>query len=357
MIYAAFCCIIVVYVSLIEVGGIAMAGVKRRKGIGTLGIIWIILLILSLGLGIFSGKKILQMPLGERVDLSLDSHEKGGVVNILALGTDESGDRCDTIMLVNINGETGKVNILSIPRDTAIASRNSDGSIIYSGGVPRYNKINSYLAIGKQEVRKENLKVPEELVIRKVKEITGLPIHYFVTVDFSGFINIIDALGGVDFEVPENMNYDDPSQNLHIHLKKGMQHLDGQAAHDFVRYRNYNDGRADLARVDAQQSFVKALVKQKLTASNLAKIDEIYEIVGENVRTNYSFEALMGSFGTIADLTADKITMYVLPNTPQYIHGLSYVIYNTESNMAELDEILDNFRSKEQKEERQQEIK
>lgn len=329
---------------------------NKKRRLGALGRVWIILVVISLGLGIFSGAKLMNTPLGSMVNLALDAPEDGGVVNILLLGTDEGGNRSDTIMLVNINGETGKVNILSIPRDTAIVSRNSNGSIIYgSNGNPVYNKINSYLAIGKQQVQKGNLTVPEELPIRKVKEITGLPIHYFVTVDFEGFINIIDALGGVDFEVPENMNYDDPSQNLHIHLKKGMQHLDGQAAHDFVRFRNYKSGRADLARVEAQQSFIKALVKQKLTASNLNKIDEIYEIVGKNVRTNYSFKDLMSSFGTISSLTSDKVTMYVLPNTPQMINGLSYVIYNTPQNLEELDEILDNFRSEEQKEQRQQE--
>ncbi len=331
---------------------------KKKKRISKLAIAWVVLLIISLVLGVLSGKKILKMPIGSKINITLDAPEKGGVVNILALGTDDGGYRCDTIMLVNINGETGKVNILSIPRDTAIASRNSNGSIRYNAnGVPNYNKINSYLAMGKQEEAKGKLEVPEELVVRKVKEITGLPIHYFVTVDFEGFINIIDALGGVDFDVPENMNYDDPAQDLHIHLKKGMQHLDGKAAHDFVRFRNYKDGRADLARVEAQQAFVKALVKQKLTASNLAKIDELYEIIGENVRTNYSFEALMGSLGTIADLTSDKVTMHVLPNTPKMINGLSYVIYNTEENMEKLDEILDDFRSEEQKEKRQQEKK
>lgn len=329
---------------------------KKKRRMGALPKIWIFFLLVSLGLGVFSGAKLMQLPIGTMINLSLDEHEPGGVVNILALGTDEGGDRSDTIMLVNINGETGKVNILSIPRDTAIASRNSSGSIIYnSRGVPIYNKINSYLAIGKQQVAKGNIDVPEELLIRKVKEITGLPIHYFVTIDFTGFINIIDALGGVDFDVPEDMNYDDPAQDLHIHLKKGMQHLDGQAAHDFVRYRNYKDGRADLARVDAQQAFIKALVKQKLTAANIARVDEIYEIVGENVRTNYSFENLMSSFGTIKNLTSDKITMYVLPNSPKTINGASYVVYNTEENMEELDIILDNFRSKAEKEKRQQE--
>lgn len=320
---------------------------KKKHKMRTVYKVWIIMVVLFFGLGIFSGARLMKMDIGEQIGLTLDSHEPGGVVNILLMGTDGGGDRCDTIMLVNLNGETGKVNILSIPRDTAIASRNSNGSIIYnSSGVPAYNKINSYMAIGKQQVAKGKLQVPEELVIRKVKEITGLPIHYFATVDFDGFINIIDALGGVDFDVPETMNYDDPVQNLHIHLKKGMQHLDGQAAHDFVRFRNYKSGRADLARVEAQQSFIKELVRQKLTVSNLNKIDEIYDVISKNVRTNYSFEKMMESFGTIKNLTSDKITMYVLPNTPKYINGISYVIYNTEANMKELDVILENFREK-----------
>ncbi|MBQ2890393.1 MAG: LCP family protein [Clostridia bacterium] len=324
---------------------------KNKKRLSPILKIWAFLLIVSMGLGIFTGIRVMTMDIGERIAISLDDHEPGGVVNILLMGTDDGGDRCDTIMLVNLNGETGKLNVLSIPRDTAIASRNSKGNIIYnSAGVPVYNKINAYMAIGKQEVNKGNIKVPEELLIRKVKEITGLPIHYFATVDFEGFINIIDALGGVDFDVPENMNYDDPYQNLHIHLKKGMQHLNGKEAHDLVRFRNYNNGQADLARVDTQQKFIKELIRQKLTVSNLNKIDEIYEVVNENVRTNYSFEVLMQSFGTIKNLSPEKVTMYVLPNTPKWINGASYVVYNTRDNMEQLDEILDNFRSEKDKE-------
>ncbi len=324
---------------------------KRKKRIHPIFKVWIVLLIISMGLGIFMGSKIMTMDIGERINISLDSHEVGGVVNILLMGTDDGGDRCDTIMLVNLNGETGKLNVLSIPRDTAIASRNSKGNIIYnSSGVPNYNKINSYMAIGKQEVNRGNIEVPEELLIRKVKEITGLPIHYFATVDFKGFINIIDALGGVDFDVPEDMDYEDPVQDLYIHLKKGMQHLDGQAAHDLVRFRNYRNGQADLARVDTQQRFIKELVRQKLTVSNLNKIDEIYEVINENVRTNYSFEVLMQSFGTIKNLSPEKVKMYVLPNSPKTINGGSYVVYNTRENMEQLDIILDNFRSEKDKE-------
>ena len=269
---------------------------KNKKRLRPIFKIWVFLLILSMGLGIYTGTKVMTMDIGERIAISLDDHEPGGVVNILLMGTDDGGDRCDTIMLVNLNGETGMLNVLSIPRDTAIASRNSKGNIIYnSSGVPNYNKINAYMAIGKQEVNKGNIKVPEELLIRKVKEITGLPIHYFATVDFEGFMNIIDALGGVDFDVPEDMDYEDPTQDLYIHLKKGMQHLDGQASHDLVRFRNYKNGQADLARVDTQQRFIKELIRQKLTVSNLNKIDEIYEVVNKNVRTNYSFEVLMQS--------------------------------------------------------------
>lgn len=323
---------------------------KKKKGqrkIRPWACVWVILIILSITGGAYSGYRALQIDFGEMVDIELDELEPGGIVNILLLGTDLGSDRSDTIMLVNINGETGKVNILSIPRDTAIASRNSSGEIIYRNGAPVYNKINAYLAIGRQEVAKGEIEIPEELVVRKVKEITGLPIHYFATIDFDGFINIIDALGGVDYNVPEDMHYDDPVQDLHIHLNAGMQHLDGQKAHDFVRFRNYKNGQADLARVSAQQDFIKEIVKQKLTVSNINKIDDIYEMVNKNVRTNYGFDDLMSSFGTIANLKSEDITMYILPNTPKYIGGVSYVVYNTRENLAALDEILVNFKSQE----------
>ncbi len=320
--------------------------VKRRKSpLKKFYRAWVIVLVISVVLGAATGIWFMRGGVGTVSNMILDQTD-GGIVNVLLLGTDGGGQRSDTIMLVNINSETGKLNILSIPRDTAIAKKDANGNTI------GYDKINSYLGKGQYKESKGEIDEAEELIIAEVKKITGLPIHYFATVDFDGFIKIIDAMGGVDFYVPENMDYDDPYQNLHIHLKKGQQHLNGQKAHDFMRYRNYNSGRADLARIDAQQSFIKEIVKQKLTAENLSKADEIYKIVDENVKTNYSFDDLMLSFGTISKLTADKVNMYVLPNTPRMINGGSYVIYNTRDNLEKLEEILDEFRSEEQKSER-----
>lgn len=323
---------------------------KQKKRMRAWAKTWIILLVVSIFCGAAGGVFLIKKSDEFANEHLLDNLDPGGVVNILLLGTDGGEMRSDTIMLVNINGETGKINVLSIPRDTAIVSRNSEGKIEYkANGTPRVNKINAYLGIGKSYVNKGKCDFPEEIMAKKVKEITGLPIHYYATVNFEGFKEIIDILGGVDFDVPEDMNYDDPAQDLHIHLKKGQQHLNGQKAHDFVRYRKYKNGRADLARVEAQQNFIKALVEQKLTASNLAKFDDIYNQIAKHVRTNYGLDDLMRNLGTIKSIKKDDVTMYMLPNTPKYIDGVSYVVYNTPEHLEELDEILENFRSEEQK--------
>ncbi len=275
--------------------------------------------------GVSSANAIANMYFGDEIQLAtLDAQDsRAEMVNILLLGVDEGGMRSDTIMLVSLNGKDDKVSILSIPRDTRVK--------VGSG----YQKINAAIGIGAQEVRKGNLTEPEELSVDKVKKLTGLPIHYFMSVNFDGFKEVIDVLGGVDFEVPFNMVYDDPLQNLHINLKKGMQHLDGEAAHDFVRFRQGNPGyrgyaNGDLGRIEAQQAFVRALVKQKLKPQYLAKANDLFEVIRKHVRTNYSARDLVKHLGIIKNITAEDVNMYQMPNTPQMISGISYVICNTE---------------------------
>ncbi len=270
--------------------------------------------------GIISAKLLSGMYLGDEVSLeSLDAQTDVGIVNILLLGVDESGMRSDTIMLASLNGRTGKLNILSIPRDTRVL-------------VGRYyQKINAAIGIGAQEVRKGNLKEPEELSVQKVKLLTGLPIHYFMSVNFDGFKEIIDAIGGVEFNVPFRMKYDDPVQNLHIDLQPGLQVLDGEKSHDFVRFRKGNPGypgyaMGDLGRIEAQQAFIKALVSQKVNAKYLLKADDIFEVVCRYVRTNYTAKDLIKHIGAISKVSADTVTMYQLPGVAQTINGASYFI-------------------------------
>lgn len=301
---------------------------KRAKTI--ISIICVFCIVFATTAGVLVAKLLTGIYLGEEIALeSLDEQKDNvGMINILLLGVDGGGMRSDTIMLASINGRTGSVNILSIPRDTRVLVGNS------------YQKINAAIGIGKQEVAKGRLKEPEELCVQKVKLLTGLPIHYFASVDFNGFKDVINALGGVDFDIPFDMKYDDPEQNLHIDLKKGWQHLDGQAAHDFVRFRTGNPGykgyaTGDLGRVEAQQAFIKALIEQKLNAKSLLKIDELFEVVKRNVRTNYTTRDLIKHFGVIKDISADNVNMYSLPGTPRMINGISYVVCD-EAKLAEL---------------------
>ncbi len=270
--------------------------------------------------GVMSAKILSNLYLGEEIMLeSLDEQSNVGIVNILLLGVDEGGMRSDTIMLASLNGKTGKLSVLSIPRDTRVL-------------VGRYyQKINAAIGIGAQEVRKGNLKEPEELSVQKVKLLTGMPIHYFMSVNFDGFMEIIDALGGVEFDVPFRMKYDDPVQGLHIDLQPGLQTLNGKQAHDFVRFRKGNAGypgyaMGDLGRIEAQQAFIKALIQQKVTAKNILKADEIFEVVQKHVRTNYTAKDLIRHLGAIRKINSDTMTMYQLPGSAQTIGGASYFI-------------------------------
>lgn len=203
--------------------------------------------------------------------------------------------------------------MLSIPRDTRIKINN------------QYQKINAALTFGE-----------EELAIRKVKEITGMPIHYYVTVHFEGFRNIIDILGGVDFDVPINMNYDDPIQNLHIHLKKGMQHLDGKKAEQFVRYRRYPEG--DIGRINAQQAFMKALLEQKLKLEYLSKIDDLYKAIKENVKTNIGPIDVTKNIALVKVLNPNNVQMFQLPGEAKMINGISYFIHDDEKTLKLIEE-------------------
>ena len=171
------------------------------------------------------------------------------VINALVMGLDKDETRTDTILFVSYNSENGKCFVLSIPRDTYV--RIEDKPVM----------INSVYAKGGME-----------LAINKVKDLIGLPVNYYVMFTFEDFRNVIDALGGVEFDVrPEGYYYEDPYQDLVIDIPGGRQILDGEKAEGLVRFRA-DYPRADLERVEVQQRFVKALIEQKFTKEYITKI-------------------------------------------------------------------------------------
>ena len=300
-------------------------------------------------LGVLSAKEVSMMPFGEQVTIGgMDkTSDKVGMINFLLIGVDEDGTRSDTIMLICHDGYSNRTNILSFPRDTKVKING------YS------QKLNAAIGAGIQKVEAGKDKAPEEELIRQIKAMSGLPIHYFVTIDFDGFKEVIDALDGVEFNIPYNMNYDDPVQDLHIHLKKGQQHLDGQMAHDFVRYRHNNDGSApgeyamgDEGRIYWQQRFVKALIEQKAKPQYFSKITDIFEVISNNVRTNYSLQDLLMHVDTIKNININEIQTYKLPGEAYYDEGYGTWWYrNDEEKTGQLIKEVFLPRSKEQWEE------
>lgn len=237
----------------------------------------------------------------------------GNPVNMIVFGLDEDGVRSDVIILLNYDPKSGGLNILSIARDTRVRA------------MGKTMKVNAVVPIG-----------GEEMAVSKIEEITGLPVNYYMTLNFAGFRKIVDILGGVEFEIPFDMDYDDPEQNLHIHLQKGMQVLNGKKAEQLVRYRKgYTNG--DLDRIKMQQDFVKALIEQKMKLKYLSKAADIFYTLKRYMRTNIEIEDINGQLRNMKRMKYDDIKAYTIPGDSVYVDNVWYFIYDREKTKELID--------------------
>lgn len=239
---------------------------------------------------------------------SLDAYE-GGRKNILVMGTDESGLRADVLLIASFPDGKGPVNVTSVPRDTRVQTTN--------GG----QKINAALSIGGADYS-----------VEKVREATGIKIHDYIKVNFNAVGDIVDKLGGVKFNVPQDMDYDDPYQNLSIHLKAGEQKLNGDQALQLLRFRRYPMG--DIQRTKVQRDFINAVFDQKANIITVFKVPSIMSAISKNMETTVSaFEVL--SYATMVKIgSSGGFQSIELP----YSLGGNYVYLDTsgvESIVAE----------------------
>ncbi len=241
-----------------------------------------------------------------------------GKVNVLILGVDKDGLRTDVIIVASYDLDNNKIEMLNIPRDTRM----------YIGN--RYQKINAAHSL----TQNGKIKGPQGS-IEAVTRLTGIPINYYVEFSFDAFRNTIDALGGVDFDVPQRMKYSDPAQDLYIDLQPGYQHLDGDKAEQFVRFRKYPLG--DIARVEAQQSFIKALAEQKLNFSIITKIPDLYRTLQDDIVTNFTIMDVMKYLPNIKELSAENINMHQLPGN---FSGAEYTASYWITDMAALKTLI-----------------
>ena len=227
--------------------------------------------------------------------------------NILLLGTDKDGLLTDVIMLAQIDPVGGKVSVMSIPRDTHVDAPYS---------VPKINSAVGYGGGGKRGM--------EELMTR-ISEITGFMPDGYILVDLNDFVSVVNFMGGVNFDVPMDMDYDDPTQDLKIHLKKGEQHLNGREAIQLVRFRSgYAD--ADLGRTSVQRDFMQAALKQWTSPLKIWRIPFLTVMVATRIRTDMSLGNL-GWIGRVGLLShTHNIQMDLLPGEPQYIGSGSYYV-------------------------------
>lgn len=240
------------------------------------------------------------------------SRRKDGFYTILVCGTDDGNGGSDTIMLAAVDTENKEINVASIPRDTLV---NEDWTV---------KKINSAYNRGGIEGVQE-----------QVEKITGFPVDFYVTVDLQAFIDLVNAIGGVDFDVPINMNYDDPAQNLHIHFKAGMQHLDGQQAMEVVRFRHNNDGGGyplqDLDRIQTQQAFLKAVADKMFSLQSVIKVPEFARIFFDNVKSDLALGEMVWFGNQALEIGTENIHFSTLPGEAMTVYGGSYYVLDKDA--------------------------
>ena len=192
-----------------------------------------------------------------------------GVYTCVLTGCDEGSLRADTIMLGCFDTNNKTASLISIPRDTLVRYDGKD------------SKLNAVYGKGGAEA-----------MVDLISSMLGVPVDYCMTVNVKAFRNIVDTIGGVNFTVPVDMDYEDPYQDLYIHISKGYQKLDGKKAEGVMRCRSCYPN-ADLGRVQTQRAFLTALVKQTITVSNVTKVTELINILSKYVKTNMPLDTMV----------------------------------------------------------------
>jgi LCP family protein required for cell wall assembly len=229
-------------------------------------------------------------------------------VNILIIGCDEieNHGRADTIVFLSISPKTKDVLILSIPRDTRVE--------IPEMGM---DKINHAYAFG-----------GEKLISKTVSSFLDVPIHFYAVADFIGFVQIIDALGGVEMDVEKEMYYVDKAGGVEINLYPGKQILDGEKALQYIRFRY--DKLGDLGRIKRQQKLALAVIKKMIHFDSITKIPQIAEGVKGYIETNIEAQDAIALANLFRGVNQEKFRIETVQGEPVYIKGISYLDPNVE---------------------------
>ena len=244
------------------------------------------------------------------------------IYTILVFGEDVVSRSTDTMMLVTYDVTNQRASVMSLPRDTLVNVRRSNKQLnaVY----------NAY----------KDSKEGTEALKSEVSELVGFTPDYYVKVDWELVGEMVEAIGGVWFDVPRDMHYDDPIQNLHIHQEMGYRKLNGDDAMQVVRFRHSNDGSAlsDLERLNIQHGFLKAVLKQTLQIQNVTKITQLAELFGRRVDSDLSVENLFwfGSQAIFGGLSVDDVEFLTMPSIGVYKGVYKYRVYPDQEELLKL---------------------
>jgi len=259
----------------------------------------------------------------ESPDAAADG-QRDGVFTFIVLGDDQGNGNTDTMIVATFDTVNGKLDAVSIPRDTAV-------NVSWST-----KKVNTLYHANNGGI---------EQVLDGLQAILGYRINCYAVVDISAFEDLVNAIGGVYYTVPFYMNYWDPTQNLRIDIPAGYQWLDGENALKVVRFRVGSDGTGypdgDIGRIRTQQDFLLTVAKQMLQLKNIPNLDELAEIFVEKVDTNLTTGNIIWFATEFLKLDAEDIQFHALPaQTNDSIRGFSYCTIYPEEWLALVNERL-----------------
>lgn len=259
-------------------------------------------------------------------------------VLILGISTDINAELTDTIILSGYNPKTQEAFLVSIPRDTFIG-----------------NNINKVKSKDKINALYSNNSVNS--TISAVEKLTGINIDYYITIKTEMLIDIVDTIGGVEFDVPIDMYYNDLSQGLHINLKKGKQIINGKKAEQLLRFRHNDNGTSysyeygdnDFGRMRTQRDFIKATLEQCLSINNIDTLKELVSAVFKYVETNIELHYALSYLSYLYDFSTDDLIMEQLPGKSiQSQNGIWIYNYDEEETIKLFNNIIQEFNNEDE---------
>ena len=277
---------------------------RKKRGCGCGCATVLVALVLAV-MAVFSW--VFQMPQAE----SSIGDRKRDTATILICGTDASGDRTDTMMLLYLSGSEKQVGLLSLPRDSY--------TIATAGYAAKLNS-----AYGRNNGGTEGM----EALLDYVQDIIGYRPDGYVLVDFNLVPQIVDLMGGVEVEVPVDM------ETSGVYLEAGLQRLNGEQVLALLRHRK-SYAMADLTRVEVQRSVIKACMEQWVSVDNVSKVGDALKLVEENSLTSLGTRNYLWVGKTLLKSLGNGFVTETLPGWPEYIDGVSYYLLD-RSGVAEL---------------------